>query len=219
MRVGSELKAARKKAGISLDVIAKRTKVKVDKLVALERADFKNLPDGFYLFSMVRAYAHEVHIDPEPIVAGLRSEFAEKDAMDALHALDAAGALSAKKSNATGSMDGRAHLLRNGAVAVGIVLMTGVGAGAGVYLYRVRAAAVPEIRSTTIVRVSQPPTLNVSETPTTPAPAIDAPQDTTRTAKPKSRAAARKKAPQEPEAPSEERADNPANAAEVAPAP
>ena len=89
MRVGSELKAARKKAGISVEVISKRTKIQVSKLVALEKNDFKNLPTGLYLFSTVRAYAREVHIDPEPIVERLRAEFADKDALDALHAIRA----------------------------------------------------------------------------------------------------------------------------------
>src|SRR5215510_7939287 len=97
MRVGSELKAARKKARIGVDLISTRTKIPVSKLVALERADFKNLPTGLYLFSMVRAYAREVHIDPEPIVQRLRAEFVEKDALDALHALDKTGALDANK--------------------------------------------------------------------------------------------------------------------------
>src|SRR5262245_39948105 len=97
MQAGSELKAARKKAGISVDLISKRTKIAANKLVSLERADFKNLPTGLYLFSMVRAYAREVRLDPEPIVERLRAEFAEKDALDALHALDARGAFNTQK--------------------------------------------------------------------------------------------------------------------------
>ncbi len=96
MRVGPELKAARKKAGITVEVISKRTKISASKLVALEKNDFKNLPTGLYLFSTVRAYAREVHIDPEPIVERLRADFADKDALDALQALDATGALAAK---------------------------------------------------------------------------------------------------------------------------
>lgn len=239
MPVGSDLKAARKKAGISLDVIAKRTKIQIGKLVALEHTDFKNLPAGFYLFSMVRAYAHEVHIDPEPIVAGLRTEFAEKDAMEALHALAAAGALSAKKAaRATSSWNGQSNVFRNVAVAAGIVVLTGVGAGAGTYLYRVRAA-VPELRSTSIVRLSSLPTLNLPETPSTPAPAVEAPpqpagdvqKPSAKIAKTKSRRTGRRQASEETvdigngaseassPAPSEEHADHPASAPEVAPAP
>jgi cytoskeleton protein RodZ len=135
MRVGSELKAARKKAGITVEVISNRTKIQVSKLVALEKNDFKHLPTGLYLFSVVRAYAREVRIDPEPIVERLRAEFADKDALDALQALDAAGALHAKTlSNSKRSSEEQSNLLRNAAIAAGVVLMAAAGAGAGVYL-------------------------------------------------------------------------------------
>ena len=137
MRVGSELKAARKKAGIGVDVISKRTKVKVSNLIALEKGDFKNLPTGLYLFSMVRAYAREVHIDPEPIVELLRAEFAEKDALDALHALDATGALDAKSSaNARRSTEGWSNLFRIAAAATVFMLIGAACVGA--YLFGTR---------------------------------------------------------------------------------
>ena len=106
VRVGSELKAARKKTGISVEVISKRTKIQVSKLVALEKDDFKNLPTGLYLFSAVRAYAREVHIDPEPIVERLRATFAAQDALDALHAIRS------KKE--------QSKLLRNGAIVLAL---------------------------------------------------------------------------------------------------
>jgi cytoskeleton protein RodZ len=125
MRVGADLKAARKKAGLTVEVISKRTKINVSKLVALEKNDFKKLPTGLYLFSAVRAYAREVHIDPEPIVERLREDFAEKDALDALHALDATGALDAKNAKQEQS-----NLLRNAAIVSGVVLMAAAGAGA-----------------------------------------------------------------------------------------
>jgi cytoskeletal protein RodZ len=131
MRVGSELKAARKKAGITVEVISKRTKIKVSKLVALEKNDFKNLPIGLYLFSTVRAYAREVNVDPEPMVERLRAEFADKDALDALHALDAAGALDGKNRADGKYSGGRSRLFRNAAIAAGVVLM----AAAGAYFY------------------------------------------------------------------------------------
>ena len=137
MPVGSELKAARKRAGISVDVISKRTKVKVSKLIALEKADFKNLPTGLYLFSMVRAYAREVHIDPEPMVERLRAEFAEKDALDTLRALDETGALDAKGSaNARRSTEGWSNLFRIAAAAAGVMLIGAACVGA--YLFGTR---------------------------------------------------------------------------------
>jgi cytoskeletal protein RodZ len=136
MRIGSELKAARKKAGISVEVISTRTKIRVTKLVALEKNDFKNLPTGLYLFAAVRAYAREVHIDPEPIVERLRVEFADKDALDALHALDATGALDAKNSTDPGGSNvEQSNFLRNAAIAAGALLMAAAGAGAYLHVH------------------------------------------------------------------------------------
>ena len=195
MRVGPELKAARKKAGITVEVISKRTKISASKLVALEKNDFKNLPTGLYLFSTVRAYAREVHIDPEPIVERLRADFAEKDALDALQALDATGALDAKNSK-----EKQSNLLRNAAIAAGVVLMS-AGAGAGAYLHNIGRVA-HEVAPPTVSAPGETPTGALSS----PAPAttvatavVDVPQQAagaphistpTKTHRPKPRSAA-----------------------------
>ena len=177
MRVGPELKAARKKAGITVEVISKRTKISASKLIALEKNDFKNLPTGLYLFSTVRAYAREVHIDPEPIVERLRAEFADKDALDALQALDATGALDA--ADAGKSKEGHSTLLRNATIAAAVVLMAS-GAGAGAYLHNIgRIAHVPpsKVERSSSISLS-------SQTPTTAATAVDVPQQAAATQTP-----------------------------------
>ena len=191
MHVGSELRAAREKAGITVEVISRRTNIKVSKLVALEKNDFKNLPTGLYLFSTVRAYAREVHIDPEPIVERLRAEFADKDALDALHALDSAGALGAKNlADARRSNEEQSNLLRNTAIAA-VVLMAAAGAGA--YLHNIGRVA-HEVRGTKVERPSAAPTVNSpnetpSVSPSSPAPAttvataVDVPRQAARAAR------------------------------------
>jgi cytoskeleton protein RodZ len=199
MRVGAELKAARKKAGLTLEVISKRIKISVSKLDALEKNDFKNLPTGLYLFSAVRAYAREVRIDPEPLVERLRAEFAEKDTLDALHALDATGALGAK--NLADASNSKSNLLRVAAIAAGVVLMT---AGAGTYLLN-SGLISHEVRATTEERLSPSSTVSPSETSavplsspapaTTVATAVDVPQQAA--AAPKPRTAAVMPEPQE----------------------
>src|SRR5688572_565832 len=193
MRVGSELKAARKKAGLTVEVISKQTKISVSKLAALERNDFKNLPTGLYLFSSVRAYAREVHIDPEPLVERLRAEFADQDALDALHALDAAGSLGAK--NQADASRSKSNFLRVAAISAGVVLTI---AGAGAYLQNIGLITY-EVRGTTVERSSPAPTENSSsETPsvplfspppaTTAAPAVEVPQQAASAPKPRAAA-------------------------------
>jgi len=65
---GDRLRQAREKIGLSLDEVAARTKIRASILDAIERADLTRLPVGFYTKAFLRAYAAEVHLDPEPIV-------------------------------------------------------------------------------------------------------------------------------------------------------
>ena len=74
MRVGTELREARERAGLSAEQVAERTKIQVHKLEALENGSFEGLPDGIYLDGIVRAYAREVAINPEPLIERVRSE-------------------------------------------------------------------------------------------------------------------------------------------------
>ncbi|HUP40927.1 MAG TPA: helix-turn-helix transcriptional regulator [Vicinamibacterales bacterium] len=69
-----ELQQARERAGLTAEDIATRTKFKLYKIEALERSDFGNLPHGIYLDGIVRAYARELDLDPEPLVERLRLE-------------------------------------------------------------------------------------------------------------------------------------------------
>lgn len=176
MRVGAELKAARKKAGITVEVISKRTKISVGKLVALEKNDFKNLPTGLYLFALVRAYAREVRIDPEPIVETLRAEFADKDTLDALHALNATGALDSKNpANVSRSKQEQSNLLRNAAIAAAVVLMAAAGAGAYYHTAGRPAHEVAVSLSLPAPAATIPPVMDTpqqaAKAPSRPAPA------------------------------------------------
>ena len=214
MRVGPELKAARKKVGISVEVISKRTKIPVSKLIALEKNEFTTLPTGLYLFSAIRAYAREVRIDPEPLVERLRVEFAGTDALDALHALDATGALDAKTpANARRSRE-RSNLVRNAAIAAGVVLIAAAGAGAGAYLNNIGRIAHEASPSSPAPAATVAATLDV---PQHAAGAADRPAPT-KTDKPKPRIAAVVPEQQEPQAAvdavSDGAADIPANVEE-----
>jgi cytoskeletal protein RodZ len=72
MTVGNELRQAREAAGLSADQLSERTKIQLYKIEALENGDFEKLPQGIYLDGIVRAYAHEVALDPEPMVERAR---------------------------------------------------------------------------------------------------------------------------------------------------
>jgi cytoskeletal protein RodZ len=71
------LRQTRERAGFSVEQIAERTKIQPHRIEALENNNFENLPAGIYLDGIVRAYAHEVAIDPEPLIERARHERAE----------------------------------------------------------------------------------------------------------------------------------------------
>ena len=71
MNIGAALTAARNTQGKSLREIANTTNIAPRILEALDRDDVSLLPGGIFGRGFVRAYAREVGIDPEPLVAEL----------------------------------------------------------------------------------------------------------------------------------------------------
>jgi cytoskeleton protein RodZ len=63
MDVGTELRAARQRAGLSREQLSQRTRIQVAKIVAIEQNAFDRLAAGLNLDRIVRAYAHEVGLD------------------------------------------------------------------------------------------------------------------------------------------------------------
>jgi len=66
---GARLQQARVKAGMSLAELAKRTKIQVWMLEAIERDDFVRLPPDIYRRAFLAAFAREVRVDPEAVLA------------------------------------------------------------------------------------------------------------------------------------------------------
>jgi len=65
---GSELARARQRLSLSLEDIARRTKISATYLAAIERDQLQQLPGGLYSRAFVRAYAREVGCDPDDMV-------------------------------------------------------------------------------------------------------------------------------------------------------
>lgn len=68
MDVAAELKEARERAGLTPEQMCERTKMHLPQVEAIEEGAFERLPPGIYADGMIRAYAHEVGVDPEPLV-------------------------------------------------------------------------------------------------------------------------------------------------------
>jgi cytoskeletal protein RodZ len=66
--VSGTLRAVREQAGLTLEEISARTRIKVAFLEALERGRFEQLPGPFFTRAFLRTYARELHLSPDEIV-------------------------------------------------------------------------------------------------------------------------------------------------------
>jgi cytoskeletal protein RodZ len=73
--LGSRLRAARERRGVSLRQIAGKTKISVSALEALERNDVSRLPGGIFSRAFVRSYASEVGLDPDEAIQDFLAQF------------------------------------------------------------------------------------------------------------------------------------------------
>jgi len=73
--LGSRLRAARERRGVSLRQIAGATKISVSALEALERNDLSRLPGGIFSRAFVRSYASEVGLDPDEAIQDFLAQF------------------------------------------------------------------------------------------------------------------------------------------------
>jgi cytoskeleton protein RodZ len=89
MDLGTELRQARERRGMSLAALAGSTKIGVANLQAMERGDFGRLPGGVFTRGFLRAYAHEVGLDPQETVHRYLAEFEPPPAERVAHDGDA----------------------------------------------------------------------------------------------------------------------------------
>jgi transcriptional regulator with XRE-family HTH domain len=80
--VGERLRHARERAGLSIQEISTRTKIRAAIVQAIEREDFGQLPPGLLGRGFLRAYAHEVGLDQGSVV----QQFHDQVEGDELHA-------------------------------------------------------------------------------------------------------------------------------------
>jgi cytoskeletal protein RodZ len=66
---GTTFKKARESKGISLDQIAKQTRISTRFLAAIENEEFQLLPGGIFNKGFVRSFAENVGLDPDQAVA------------------------------------------------------------------------------------------------------------------------------------------------------
>jgi cytoskeleton protein RodZ len=73
--LGERLRLAREQAGLSIDDMSARTKIQLAILEAIERDEFERVPGGLFVRGFLRAYAREVGLEPEAIVADYLDQY------------------------------------------------------------------------------------------------------------------------------------------------
>lgn len=76
---GEILKKTREKQGLTLEEIAKKTRIRLDFLRAVEEGDYKKLPPLVYIKGFIRNYALVLNLDVEKMLAFFRREYQEKE--------------------------------------------------------------------------------------------------------------------------------------------
>ncbi|OGH24088.1 MAG: hypothetical protein A3B47_04435 [Candidatus Levybacteria bacterium RIFCSPLOWO2_01_FULL_39_24] len=77
IHVGEKLYEERIKRGLTLDEVAKATKIRASFLQAIEKGDYKKLPQGTYAHGFVRNYARFLGLPEHEILALFKREYAE----------------------------------------------------------------------------------------------------------------------------------------------
>lgn len=76
---GGRLRAARERAGVSVETLADQTKIISSRIRALERNDLSTWPGGIFRRGFVRSYAERVGLDPDETVEAFLQAFPESD--------------------------------------------------------------------------------------------------------------------------------------------
>lgn len=123
MDLGTELRSARERAGLSLPELAARTRIPLKSLRAIEENDFVAVPPGIFARSFIRTYAREVGFDPSTAVAEFRAatEPIEEPAIESRPVVDESLQSRPFAPNLSESRPGWGYALIAAALLIGII--------------------------------------------------------------------------------------------------
>jgi len=78
IRAGEKLKSKREEKDLSLEEVAKATKIRTSFLIAIEKGDYKKLPSSTYAHGFVRNYAKFLGLDEREVLALFKREYDEE---------------------------------------------------------------------------------------------------------------------------------------------
>lgn len=84
IRIGAQFREERKRQNLTIEEIAKATKIREEFLNAIESGEYKKLPGASYAYGFVRNYAKFLGLPVERSLAIFRREFDEKKSIEIL---------------------------------------------------------------------------------------------------------------------------------------
>lgn len=84
IRIGIQFQEERKRQSLSIEEVARATKIRAEFLNAIERGDYKKLPSSAYAHGFVRNYAKFLGLPVEKSIAIFRREFDETKSIEVL---------------------------------------------------------------------------------------------------------------------------------------
>lgn len=97
---GARLRTQRERQHIDLSTIAAQTKVNVAFFEALERDDVSRWPSGIFRRSFLRAYAHAIGLDPDPVIKEFLERFPDPAEVSIADPVSALASTVAKRERA-----------------------------------------------------------------------------------------------------------------------
>lgn len=82
--VGQRLSQERQQKGLSIDEIAKATKIRPNFIASLEKGEYKKLPSSAYIQGFIKIYAEYLGLPQKEILALFRREFNEREFLGVL---------------------------------------------------------------------------------------------------------------------------------------
>lgn len=139
---GDKLKRERELRGVTLEEIAKATKIGTRALKALEDEHFEQLPGGIFNKGFVRAYAKFLGLDEEQMVADFMAAQGDRDAQKPDLMASLAVKAEAQRRSEIAASGGEKGGSSSTWVTLAILVLLTAGAAAGVRYYKMKKEAV-----------------------------------------------------------------------------
>ena len=128
MTIGTELRDARERLGLSREQISTATKIQLHKIAALEQNAFDQLPSGIYLSGMAAAYAREVGLDADGLLRRLQAQVAPPPPVTLEE-------IAAARQSREAGLAGLQFSIAHGMTAFAVVALVLAGLSVGMHFY------------------------------------------------------------------------------------